>query len=310
MRGLLLLYLALALVGAFLPEYGLKLASEALILGLYAMAFNLLFYQAGLLSFGQAAFFGVGGYTMALLFGRAGWPFLLTLPVALLASGLAALLIGGLSIRLTRIYFTMLTLAFAQLLYSVAHKWYAFTGGDNGITDLRPAGLLGESLPFYYFTLAFFALGLTLLWHLDRAPFGYALRALRDNRARAEAVGIDGYRHLLLAFVLAGVLSGGAGFLQAALQRSVFPDYLFWTKSAEAIIAAILGGSGVFLGPALGAGVFLLLRVWVQAETEYWPFFLGVLLLALVLFFPRGLGGVWALLVSSLKGVKRGPAGG
>ncbi|MEZ0348125.1 MAG: branched-chain amino acid ABC transporter permease [Thermus sp.] len=308
---LLLLILFLAGLGPFLSEYGLKLASEALILGLYAMAFNLLFHQAGLLSFGQAAFFGVGAYAMALLVGRAGWPFLATLPVALLASALVALIVGFLSIRLTRIYFTMLTLAFAQLLYALAHKWYAFTGGDNGITDLRPQGALGESLPFYYLVLVAFVLGVGFLAFLHRSPFGYALRGLRDNRARAEAVGIDGFRHFLLAFVLAGLLSGLAGALQGALQRSVFPDYLYWTRSAEAILATILGGSGVFLGPAVGAAAFLFLRVAVQAQTEYWPFFLGALLLMMVLFFPKGLAGIWLGLVRRLaRGVQRGAIGG
>ncbi|WP_243095137.1 branched-chain amino acid ABC transporter permease [Thermus thalpophilus] len=307
---LLVLFLLLAVMGPVLSEYGLKLASEALILGLYAMAFNLLFHQAGLLSFGQAAFFGIGAYTMALLVSRAGWPFLLTLPVALLASGLAAALIGFLSLRLTRIYFTMLTLAFAQLLYAVAHKWYAFTGGDNGITDLRPHGVLGESLPFYYLTLAAFALGVGFLGLLARSPFGYALRGLRDNRARAEAVGIAGFGHLLLAFVLSGLLSGLAGALQGALQRSVFPEYLFWTRSAEAILATILGGSGVFLGPAVGATAFLVLRVLVQAQTEYWPFFLGVVLLLTVLFFPKGLAGVGEKVAQRLWGVRHGAAQG
>lgn len=306
---LFLLFLFLGVLGPFLNEYGLKLVSEALILGIYAMAFNLLFHQGGLLSFGQAAFFGVGAYAMALLV-KAGWPFWATLPVALIASAFVALIIGFLSIRLTRIYFTMLTLAFAQLLYAVAHKWYAVTGGDNGITDLRPAGVLGESLPFYYLTLGIFALGVGFLALLERSPFGYALRGLRDNRARAEAVGIDGFWHLLAAFVLAGAISGAAGALQGALQRSVFPDYLFWTRSAEAIISTILGGSGVFLGPAVGAAAFLFLRVLVQAKTEYWPFFLGVLLLLLVLFFPRGLSGVWERLSGRLLGVRRGALGG
>lgn len=290
---LALLFLVLLVLGPALGEYGLKLASEALILGLYAMAFNLLFHQAGLLSFGQAAFFGVGAYATALLVSRAGWSFLATLPVALLASALAALVIGFFSIRLSRIYFTMLTLAFAQLLYAVAHKWYAFTGGDNGITDLRPGGLLGESLPFYYLTLGVFALAVSFLSRLNQSPFGYALRGLRDNRARAESAGIDGFRHLLLAFVVSGAISGLAGALQGALQRSVFPDYLFWTRSAEAIISTILGGSGTFLGPAVGGAVFLFLRVLVQAKTEYWPFFLGLLLLLMVLFFPRGLAGIF-----------------
>lgn len=302
-----LLFGVLLVAGPFLGEYGLKLASEALILGLYAMAFNLLFNHAGLLSFGQAAFFGVGAYTMALLVSREGWPFLLTLPFALLSGALVALAIGFFSLRLSRIYFTMLTLAFAQLLYAVVHKWYGFTGGDNGITDLRPAGLLGESLPFYYLTLTLFFLSVGLLAALVRAPFGYALRGIRDNRSRAEAVGIDGFLHLLLAFGLSGALSGIAGALQGALQRSVFPDYLFWTRSAEAIISTILGGSGTFLGPAIGAAAFLFLRVLVQARTEYWPFFLGTLLLLMVLFFPRGLAGFWEAVGRRLaSGVSRG----
>ncbi|WP_456411479.1 branched-chain amino acid ABC transporter permease [Oceanithermus sp.] len=257
--------IAAALLAApwLLPDYALEVAIQALILALFATAFNLVFAETGLLSFGHAAFFGTGAYATALLMQRAGWPYLLTLPVAVVAAGLLALTIGFFSVRTSRIYFTMLTLAFAQLVWAVVHKWYAFTGGDNGITGLHPGALWGDARALYYLALVLFALGLAFVWRLHHAPFGYALRAIRDNPARAEAVGLSPFGYLLAAFTLSGALAGAAGFLQVAWQRSAFPDFLYWTKSAEVIIAAILGGAEAIFGPALGSLVFVELGAFV-----------------------------------------------
>lgn len=292
-RGWLLLIVAALLVAPWLlPDYALEVAIQALILALFATAFNLVFAETGLLSFGHAAFFGAGAYTTALLMQRAGWSYLLTLPAAVVVAGLLALVIGFFSVRTSRIYFTMLTLAFAQLVWAVVHKWYSFTGGDNGITGLHPGALWGDARALYYLALVLFALGLTFVWRLHHAPFGYALRAIRDNQARAEAVGLSPFGYLLAAFTLSGALAGAAGFLQVAWQRSAFPDFLYWTKSAEAIIAAILGGAQAIFGPALGSLVFVELGAFVQSRTEYWPLVLGLVLLALVLFLPQGLAGL------------------
>ncbi len=293
MRVWLPALLILLLLPLFLPRYPVEVLTQGFILALFASAFNLVFYQLGLLSFGHAAFFGVGAYTAALLVTKAGWPYLLTLPAAIVAAAFFALVIGFFSVRTSRIYFTMLTLAFAQLLWAIVHKWYAFTGGDNGIPGIAVGRFAASAAGLYYLALFLLAAGLYFLYRLDRSPLGYALRAVRDNEARAEAIGLSPFGLRLLGFVISGALAGVAGFLQVAWQRSAFPDFLYWTKSAEAIIAAILGGSEHLFGPTLGALAFVELGAFVQARTEYWPLVLGLVLLFLVLFFPRGLAGLF-----------------
>jgi len=278
----------LALLPWFLHDYGLQVAIQALVLGVFAMSFNLLFRNTGLLSFGHAACFGSAGYTTALLVSKLRWNFAATLPLALAAAALVALVIGFFSVRLTKIYFTMLTLAFAQMLWAVAHKWYGFTGGDNGISGLLPPGLLGNPKGLYYASLMALAVVCAVIHVVRRSPAGYTLRAVRDNPARAEAIGISAFEYMVAAFVLSGTLSGLAGFLQVAWQHSVFPDLLYWTTSAEVIIAVILGGSAEFFGPAIGAVVLVVLEAVVRSHTQYWPLALGMVLLAMVLFFPSG----------------------
>jgi branched-chain amino acid transport system permease protein len=288
-----IILVALLVIPWVLPAYGLQVAIQAAILGIFALSFNLLFHHTGLLSFGHAAFFGAGAYTTALAMSKLGWPYLATLPLSLAVTALLALVIGFFSVRLTRIYFTMLTLAFAQILWAVVHKWYAFTGGDNGITGLRPGGLLASAPGLYYLALAILGMVTALLSAVLRSPAGYTLRAVRDNPVRAEAIGISAFEYALAAFVLSGTLSGLAGFLHVAWQRSAFPDVLFWTTSAEVIIATILGGSSRFFGPVVGAIVLVVVGAMVQSHTEYWPLALGIVLLALVLFFPTGVVGLF-----------------
>jgi branched-chain amino acid transport system permease protein len=283
----------LLVVPWILPAYGLQVAIQAVILAIYALSFNLLFHHTGLLSFGHAAFYGAGAYTTALAMSKLGWTYLATLPVSLGVAALLACVMGFFSVRHTRIYFTMLTLAFAQILWAVVHKWYAFTGGDNGITGLRPSGLLASATGLYYLALAMLVVVAGVIYVVLRSPAGYTLRAVRDNPARAEAIGISAFEYMLAAFVLSGTLSGLAGFLQVAWQRSAFPDVLYWTTSAEVIIATILGGSRYFLGPVVGAFVLVVIGAAVQSHTEYRPLALGIVLLALVLFFPAGVAGLF-----------------
>ena len=278
----------LAVLPWLLHDYGLQIAIQALVLAGFAMAFNLLFRNTGLLSFGHAACFGAAGYTTTLLVSKLAWNFAATLPLALLASALVALVIGFFSVRLSKIYFTMLTLAFAQMLWAVSHKWYGFTGGDNGITGVLPPGVLGNPKGLYYASLVSLALVSAIIHMVRRSPAGYTLRAVRDNPARAEAIGISAFEYMVGAFVLSGTLSGLAGFLQVAWQHSAFPDLFYWTTSAEVIIAVILGGSAEFFGPVVGAVVLVVLEAVVRSHTQYWPLALGLVLLAMVLFFPRG----------------------
>lgn len=279
----------LAFLPWFLHDYALQVAIEALVIAIFGMAFNFLFRNTGLLSFGHAACFGAAGYTTALLVSKLGWNFAATLPLALLGAALVSLIIGFFSVRLTKIYFTMLTLAFAQMLWAVAHKWYDFTGGDNGITALLPPGLLGNPKGLYYASFVGLALVCGIIHVVRQSPAGYTLRAIRDNPARAEAIGISAFEYMVAAFVLSGTLSGLAGFLQVAWQHSAFPDLLFWPISAEVIIAVILGGSHKFFGPVVGAAVLVVLEAVVRSHTQYWPLSLGIVLLAMVLFFPNGI---------------------
>jgi branched-chain amino acid transport system permease protein len=289
----MILFVALLLIPWLLPAYGLQVAIEAAILAIFALSFNFLFHQTGLLSFGHAAFYGASAYATALLMSKLGWPYLATLPFSLCVSALLALVVGFFSVRLTRIYFTMLTLAFAQILWAIVHKWYAFTGGDNGITGLRFTGVLANATFLYYLGLVLLAVAAGVIFVVARSPAGYTLRAVRDNPARAEAIGISPFEYAVGAFVLSGALTGLAGFLQVAWQRSAFPDLLYWTTSAEVIIATILGGSRYFLGPVVGAIVLVVVEAVVRSHTEYWPLALGIVLLALVLFFPAGVIGLF-----------------
>jgi len=287
---------AILLVPLALSHFYLLLATEILIMGLFALAFNLLLGYAGMVSFGHAAFYGLGAYACGLLLKKADWPFAASFLAAPVVAALAALLFGLLCIRLTRIYFSMLTLAFSQIVWAVAHKWYSLTGGDNGLVAIPVPAALTAPRPFYLFTLAVAGAATWALWRLVNAPFGHTLLAIRENAERAEFVGVHVRRVQLTAFVISGGISGLAGGLFALFSRGAFPDYAFWTKSAEVLLMTLLGGPYAFLGPALGAGILIALNSVVTSFTEYWPVVLGVILLALIYVFP---GGVMRLFRSS-----------
>jgi branched-chain amino acid transport system permease protein len=279
---------AVLLVPLVFPHFYLLLATEVLIMGLFAVAFNLLLGYAGMVSFGHAAFYGLGAYACGLLLKKAGAPFAVAFLAAPIVAAIAALVFGLLCIRLTRIYFSMLTLAFSQLVWAVAHKWYSLTGGDNGLVPIPVPEVLTGPRAFYLFTLASVVVATAALWRLVNAPFGRTLLAIRENAERAEFVGIHVRRVQLVAFVVSGGVSGLAGGLFALFSRGAFPDYAFWTKSAEVLLMTLLGGPYVFLGPALGAGILIVLNSVVTSFTEYWPVVLGVILLTLIYAFPGG----------------------
>jgi branched-chain amino acid transport system permease protein len=291
--GTLILLVLLLAAPLALSPYAMQVAIQALVLAVFATGFNLLFRETGLLSFGHAAFFGSGAYVAALLVTKWNWRLIAAVPVSLLATAVIALVIGALSVRLTKIYFTMLTLAFAQMLWAVAHKWYGFTGGDNGITSIPATGILGSPRGVYYACAVTLVVTLLVVRTVVRSPAGYTLRAVRDNPARAEAIGISAFEYMVTAFVLSAVISSAGGCLHVAWQHSVFPDQLYWTTSAAVIIAVILGGSDYFFGPVIGAIVLVSAQAIVQAHTHYWPLALGLVLLALVLFMPKGVVGVF-----------------
>lgn len=287
-----------------LSPFYLFLATEILIFALFATSFNLLFGFTGLLSFGHAAYFGVGAYTAGLLLRDLGLSLLIAIPAGVLLAALAALVIGSFSVRLDEIYFAMLTLAFAQILHSIVWHWNEVTGGSDGLDMVPrpPLTLLGLTLDidsiagFYTFTLIVVAFALFLLWKITNSPFGLALKAIRENATRGELVGIRVRRYRLAAFVISGAFSGLAGALFAPFERAVTPEAVYWTTSAEPVLMSLLGGVHVFLGPAVGAGVFLFIKDIISAYTEFWMISLGAVLILFVLFLPGGLVGfAWQL---------------
>ena len=289
--GIALLALPLAL-----SEFWIFIAIEVLAFSLYAVSFNVLLGYGGMLSFGHAAFFGVGGYAAALLFKKAGLPpalaFALLPIVAMGAAAASAVVIGFFSVRRSGIYFAMLTFAFQMLLYTIALKATALTGGDDGLTGLKPPGVLAKPLAYYYFALVVVSVALYVLFRVVSSPFGYTLRALRSNARRAQYSGVDVRAHQLATFVITGAFAGLAGAVFALSSGNVFPGWLNWTASATPVVMAVLGGVHTFLGPALGAAVYVVLEVLISGRTEYWPLAMGVIILALVLLMPTGLTGL------------------
>ncbi len=289
----------------FLVPYE-ALATQVLIYGLFALGFNLIYGYTGLLSFGHAAFFGLGAYGTGIAIAKLG--------VASVWSALAAgcvLAIGGggviglFCLRRRGIYFAMLSLAFAQLLYFVAFHASWLTGGDDGLRGIPvlPVRLLGWQVrvdtpaAFYYFALALVGLALLLLKRILESPFGSILQAIRENPDRAAACGYDINRIKLLSFVFSAGFAGLAGGLNALYLRIVPIETLYWTTSGQVVMMTLLGGAGTFFGPFVGAGAFLILEDVLSVWTESWQLAVGAIFVAFVLFLPRG---IWGALVERL----------
>jgi branched-chain amino acid transport system permease protein len=247
-----------------------------------------------MVSFGHAVTFGLGAYAAALLVQRGGAPMLLAFAAAPLAAALGTALIGFFAVRLTSIYFAMLTLAFCQIAYAIVHQWYDVTGGDNGLLGVWPPRWLADPVRYFYLALLACGGGLVLLAVAGRAPFGLTLRAIRDQPRRAEASGIDVRRQQWLAFVLAGFLGGLAGATFVFLKGSVFPNYLTVATSVQPLVMVLLGGVGALAGAPVGAALYTLLDTLVSRYTEYWQLVVGAILIALVVAFPRGIVGLLA----------------
>src|SRR3989442_11414397 len=291
--------LAVLLVPAVLGEFAQYLVLNMLLLALLALSFNLLFGMTGLLSFGQGAFYSGGAYAAALLL-RAGMPLLPAVLLGALAAAALAAVLGAFCVRHTRIYFSMLTLAFGMLVYAVVWKWTAVTGGDDGLIGIPRAriglpGPLDFSLDsparYYLFAAVLVLLSMAVLHRLSASPLGLALRAIRENAERAEFSGVPVRRTIYIAFVTAGLFAGLSGALLAPLEQTVSPSTAHWTKSAEPVMATLIGGPLSFLGPILGAVVYLGLKEIIVRFTEYWLLVFGLVLLAMVLVFRGGLVG-------------------
>ncbi len=294
-RNMILLgiaFVALALVPAVSGLFLVYLVTEIMIFALFALSFNLLLGYGGLISFGHAAYFAIGAYACAVLLTTLGWPFLFGFGAAILLSAVSAAVIGYFCVKLTEIYFSMLTLAFAQLVWAIAFKWVAVTNGDTGFTGVAVPGWMDEPVRFFYFTLFVLAVCAYMLWRIVNSAYGMTLVATRENYNRAEFIGVNVRRIQLVAFVLAGTFAGVAGALFTLFNHAVFVENAWWTQSAEVMIMSILGGVGSFVGPAVGAAILLILDRSLAEITVYWPTVLGIILLAVLFFFPEGLMGV------------------
>ena len=287
------LAVALAVFPLFAGPYPVKLLQEILIFGIFAMSLDLLMGYAGMVSFGHSAFFGIGAYAAALTLVQ--WPGLITaLLVPAAAAALGALVIGFFSIRVSGVYFIMLTLAFSQMFYAVAFQ-NAFLGAEDGLVGVPRPPVLGLSVAslgrFHLYLLAIAGALALFLWRVTRSPFGHVLRGIHENEARMQAVGYPVNRYKLLAFVIAGTVAGIAGSLYTQFQGSVSPDAFFWTTSGQALLMVIIGGTGTLGGAVLGAGAFILLQSLVSSYTERWMLILGLTFVLLVLFAPGGIVG-------------------
>jgi branched-chain amino acid transport system permease protein len=308
----------------FVPSLGSRfytfLANDVIIWALFATSLNLLVGYTGLVSFGHAAYFGIGAYTTGILMKSVGAPFALALPAAGVFAAICALFFGFFCVRLTRIYFAMLTLAFAQIVWAVCFKWNEVTGGEQGMPEIpypsfqwidRVASMvpvLGgyRTSDYYYFTcLIVVGACLWLLRRIVASPFGRMLTTIRENAERAEFIGVNVRRYELAAFVVAGTFAGLAGGLFGIFNRGVFPDFAYWTKSSEVLIMTLLGGMGTFYGPSIGALVLIWLNQQIISYTQYWPLILGTILILLLFVFPGGLAGAAGTL---WRRVARGPA--
>lgn len=284
--GIVLLFLP-----SMIPRFYTYILSLIFVTALLAMSLNMVVGHGGLFQFHHCVFYGVGAYAFALMITKAGLPMWLSFIAAPLASALAGLMIGWLCVRLTKLYFGMLQISLGSLIWAIAFRWYSLTHGDDGIHGIPMPGLIAGTTGAYYFILLFFVLCLLVMYVIFKSPFGMTLQAMRDNPDRCAAVGINVRRHQLTAIVAATFFAGIAGVLFVVLERTVFPDLLFWVLSLEVFIMCLLGGWFTFAGPAMGAAITVALRTFVGIYTDYWTLVLGTLLIFLIFFLPEGVMG-------------------
>ncbi len=293
----------LLVIPYIMTPYHTYLLSIGLIYGIAALGFNLLLGYTGLLSFGHSAYFGVGAYAVAFL---VKYLHIESMEIFLLggivASAVVTALFGFLCVRYTRIFFSILSLALSQVLWSLAFKFYWVTGGTDGLRVPTPSllgGLVRDtgdkmqflSHPYYYFVLITFFACVGLMWVIVNSPFGKALQAIRDNETRAEFIGVQVRRYRWFAFLISGVFTGLAGTLWVPLNELTTPDVLYWPFSGRIVFLTVLGGFQTFTGPIVGAVVYNYLETYAIGHTVYWQFVLGVVLITLVLAMPAGIVG-------------------
>ena len=299
-----LVWLFLATLPFWIQRVGLYpyLGVEILIWSIYALAFNLLLGTAGLVSFGHGAYFGVGAYAFGLAQFNLSGNLWICLGVAFLCAAIAGLLVGLFISHRRGIYYAFMTIAFGQIFWTVAIKAYPITGGEDGLLKIAraPADLgfasfdLADNFALYYFVLAVFAVVMIALWRLVNSPYGRVLSAIRQSETRAAHLGYPVWRYKLTVFAISAAVSGLAGALFAMAQRSAFPDVMSVNQSGLIVMMTLVGGGLVsFWGPVIGVATFLLARDVIGALTFAWMIYFGLLFMAVVLFKPEGIAGLF-----------------
>jgi branched-chain amino acid transport system permease protein len=288
--AVIVVLVALPLLARSSP-YTLVLGVDVLIAVLFATSLHFIMGPGGMHSFGHAAYFGLGAYGAALALKWFAAPMGVALAAAPIAAALGALLFGWFAVRLSGVYLAMLTLAFAQIVWSIVFQWQDLTGGSNGVLGIWPSPPFDGLSAFFLLTLLLVVAGVLLLRRVLFAPFGYAMRAGRDSQVRAEAIGIDVKKVHWLGFAVAGTVCGVAGGIFAFAKGSISPETISIDHSVNGLVMVLLGGIGTLSGPIVGASVFAVLQDFVMRQTEYWHALLGAVILVLVLAFPSGLAG-------------------
>ena len=313
---LAVIWLILLVLPIWMPLVGgyMALGTRVLVLGLAAMSLNFLLGFTGVLSFGHAAYFGLGAYGTGLALKLLANSTPLAVICGTLLGGIAGAVLGALIVRRRGVYFAMVTIAFGQVFYFIAFRWNSLTGGDDGLRGFTrqplhfgvwTADILNNATLFYYFVLAMFAIGVGIMGFLLRSPFGHTWQAIRENERRARFLGIPVERHIWLAFTISCCFVGLAGSLNALLNNFADPTMLNYTQSGEIVIMVVLGGMRSFWGPLLGAAVFVVLQDYLSSMTTNWMSFLGLIFVLMVLFFPRGLLGL--NLAELFRGIRLSP---
>lgn len=277
-------------------QFWIWVSTEMVIMALFATSLNLILGFGGMVSFGHAAFFGVGAYTVALLMKKAGINLFVALIAAPCLAAVAAAIIGWFCVRLIGLYFAILTLAFGELLYMIAFQWYTFTGGDDGIHGIPKPEFL-DPTNYYLMCLIIFLICFLLMRMILNSSFGLSIRIIRENLDRAKFIGINVRRYQLINFIIAGFFAGIAGGLFTELNRFAQTEFLHWSRSGDAIFACLVGGMYSIIGPAIGSTVLIFLHIILQqihqSLVEIWAMLLGLILLGVVLFTPEGLVGLF-----------------
>jgi len=286
------IFLATLILPVVIGEFWIHIAVEILILALFAVSFNMIFGYMGQLSFGHAAYFGVGAYATGLLMVKTSIPLPICLAISMITAGIFALIIGYFCVRLTGIYFAILTMAFGQLMYYIIFQWYSFTGGDDGLQGIVPPDWILSATAYYYLTLVIVTAALIVIWFITESPFGYTMRAIRENAERIRFIGINVRKYMLINFAVAGMFAGLAGGLLGPFNRSIAPDLCNWHQSGVPVFMTVIGGPISFFGPIIGSVIYTFLFAFVTGFTEYWPLTIGLVIIFVVLYMPGGVMGL------------------